>query len=138
MFYAINNGKKKSPLQVMVGHTVYDKCKSRELINSLNNLGISISYSEVQRCRNKLGAYVISKSKNGSVPLPSNFNKTDFTLVAFDNFDHTDKSSITSPKDNHDTAMVLFQNDISKNPPKGQVSDLNCHLNGRKYIGEWN
>jgi hypothetical protein len=136
MYYMINNGRKKSPLQVMVGHTVYDKCKSRELITSLNNLGSSISYSEIQRCRNKLGAYVISRSKGGSVPMPSHFNITDFTVVAFDNFDHTDRSSTTAPKDSHDTAAVLFQNKVSEISRKGKVSDIGIAVYGRKYIEE--
>ena len=35
MYYMINNGRKKSLMQVMVGHTLYDKSKSKELITSL-------------------------------------------------------------------------------------------------------
>ena len=35
MHYMVNNGKRKSPLPVMISHTIYNKCKSREIITSL-------------------------------------------------------------------------------------------------------
>jgi hypothetical protein len=38
MHYMVNNGERKSPLPVMISHTIYNKCKSREIITSLNKL----------------------------------------------------------------------------------------------------
>ena len=123
----------------MVGHTVYDKCKSKELITSLNHIGVSISYDEVRRCRSLLGAYAISQSEGGKVPIPSQFNTDDYLVVAFDNFDHQDKSSFSNPTDNHDTAIVLFQHisTTSQNMDKGKVSDMKgINILKRQYIDE--
>ena len=65
----VNNGRKKTPLPVRISHTIYNTCKNNEVITSLNNLGLSISYDELRRCRNKLGAYVIKQDEIGVVSL---------------------------------------------------------------------
>ena len=36
MYYNIYNGQRRTPLHLMAAHNIYDKCKSRELIISLN------------------------------------------------------------------------------------------------------
>ena len=59
----------------MTGHTVYDKCKSCELITSLNRIGISCGYNEVRRARGNLANYALANSQDGVVPLPSHFCK---------------------------------------------------------------
>ena len=53
LFYFVHRGSKKTSLAVMTGHTVSDKCKSRELINTLNKIGVSTSYNEVLKNRKK-------------------------------------------------------------------------------------
>ena len=51
LFYFVHRGQKKTLLAVMTGHTVYDKCKSQELITALNKIGVSTSYNEVLKNR---------------------------------------------------------------------------------------
>ena len=51
MYYNIHNGQCRMPLHVMVAHNIYDKCKSQELITSLNRTRVCISYNEIQRER---------------------------------------------------------------------------------------
>ena len=51
LFYFVHRGQKKTPLAVMTGHTVYDKCKSRELITALSKIGVITSYCEVLKSR---------------------------------------------------------------------------------------
>ena len=53
LFYFVHRGQKKTPPAVMAGHTVYDKCKNRELITALNKVGVSTSYNEVLKNRKK-------------------------------------------------------------------------------------
>ena len=55
MLYNVHNGRKKKLLHLMAAHNVYDKCKSRELITTLNRIGVCVSYNEVQRSRKKIG-----------------------------------------------------------------------------------
>ena len=53
MYYNVHNDRRKTPLHLMAAHNIYDKCKSRELITSLNRIGVCISYNEIQREREK-------------------------------------------------------------------------------------
>ena len=63
LFYVVNNGDKRAPLPIMLAHTVYEKCKSRELLTTLNHLGYSVSYQTNRRDRNKLAAYTLQICK---------------------------------------------------------------------------
>ena len=49
MYYNIQNGRRRTPLHLMAAHNIYDKFKSRELITSINRIGVCISYNEIQR-----------------------------------------------------------------------------------------
>ena len=118
MFYSIHKGRNKTPLHVMTGHNIYDKCKSRELRTSLNRIGVCVSYNEIQRARTSLALYSFIQSKKENVPIPSHFDRTMFTIAAFDNFDHADRSSSSGMLSNHDTVTVLFQTKPDKLPSK--------------------
>ena len=109
-YVMVNNGKRKSPLPVMISHTIYNKCKSREIITSSNILGLTISYNELKKCRNNPGAYALNQDAEGLIPSPSHFQPEEFTIAAMDNFDHIDRSSSSGKNDNHDSVLVLFQN----------------------------
>ena len=39
LYYNLLGGKKKAPLHLFIGHSVYEKCKSREVLTSLNKAG---------------------------------------------------------------------------------------------------
>ncbi|KAG8177891.1 hypothetical protein JTE90_001722 [Oedothorax gibbosus] len=73
LYYSIHSGLKQTPLHLMVGHTIYDKCKSRELITCMDRALISVSYNEVLRKRQQLAAYVIHASGNGNNAKPFSY-----------------------------------------------------------------
>ena len=98
-----------TPLHLMTSHCIYDKCKSRELITSLNHIGVCVSYNEIQRSRKLLAQYSFAQGEKVGIPLPSHFSAKQFTIGAFDNFDHADRSSPSGTFSNHDTVMTLFQ-----------------------------
>ena len=98
----VNNRKRKSLLPVIISHTIYNKCKSREIFTSLNNLGLTISYNKLRKCCNNLGAYTLNQDAEGLIPLPSHFQPDEFTPAAMDNFDHIDRSSSSGKNDNHE------------------------------------
>ena len=102
MHYLIHDGKKVPPLQVMLAHSVYNRCKSKEILTQMNRFGFSVSYPQLMKFR--------YQSNNELVPIPSQLNREKFTIGAFDNFDHKDVSSISRVNDSHDTVMLLFQN----------------------------
>ena len=63
----------------------------------------------MKKYRENLAKLAILKSEEYIVPLPMNFSKDSFTLAAFDNFDHNDKSTTSGTSTTHDTASVFFQ-----------------------------
>lgn len=63
MYYLLYNGREKTSLHPMTGHTVYDKCKSRELITSLSGIVVSCSYNEVRKAKSNLANYPQPKVK---------------------------------------------------------------------------
>lgn len=116
LYYNIHRGKKKTPMHLMTGHTVHEKCKSKSLITSLNKLGVSASYNQIMQARAKLAQYTI-KSCSSGISLPSHFVPHHFTTGAMDNFDH-EEATLTGLQGSHDTVMVLYQEKPKEVPEK--------------------
>ena len=76
----------------MNAHLIYEKCRSKEILTQQNKLGLSVSYNTIKQYRSNLAKYAMLKSSENNVPLPSHFNKEMFTIAAFDNFYHTDRT----------------------------------------------
>ena len=92
----------------MNSSAIYEKCKSRELLRSFNRLGLCASYTEKKLHRNNLAKLAISRSNDTGIPLPTHFSKSQFTIAAMDNFDHSEFRSLTRTAGTHDTAMILL------------------------------
>ena len=67
------------------------------------------SYKGTKLHRNNLAKLAIARSSDTGIPLPIYFSKSQFTIAAMDNFDHSDFSSLTGTAGTHDTAVTLFQ-----------------------------
>ena len=126
MFNMVNRGRKKAPLPVMLAHSVYDKCKSKELMTSMHHAEFSQSYYSKRRARNRLAGYALKKCSNDKLPLPSHLNKQSFTIAATDNFDKADRDTKSGKHGDHLSVVVLFQVDDRSLAPakKEKVSDL--------------
>ena len=111
----------------MTGHTVYDKCKSRELIK----IGVSTSYNEVLKNRKKKLASI-----NEGPLLPNHFSKDHFSICSFDNFDHADRSSLSGTHSDHDTAVVMFQVKPDIIPLKPNVTAMNLPNSTQHFRNE--
>ena len=140
MAYIVNNGKKLTPLAVSKAHIIYNKTRSRELIEISNSLGDCVSYPTLRRLRFNLGARAIHLSNHMYVPRPRFFRNNAFTIAAMDNLDHTDMSSLHGFNSNHDSVMVVFQNasDRTSNssPSSLNVSDLQLQYKGRAHLSD--
>ena len=81
----------------------------------------------MKRHRTDLAKYLIKQTNDTeiTVPLPSHFSASSFTLSAFDNFDHNDNSSLSGKKSTHDTAITLFQVKPSTPVNKPLKSEVN-------------
>ena len=59
--------------------------------------------------RADLAKYPVLKASQTGVPIPSHFSSPAFTMAAFGNFNHSDRSSLSGTKHTHDTVITLFQ-----------------------------
>lgn len=107
MFYIVNNGRKRTPLHMLNSEAIYNACRSKTLISSLNRFGLATSYDEVLRYHCDMASY-ITESNRGQVPLPSQFDRSRFTIGAFDNFDH-EENTLSGIGGSHDTVSILMQ-----------------------------
>lgn len=119
--YRVHGGKQKPPLHANVGQAVYGKTRSRELLTSLNRVGVSTSDKEVRDSRNLLKSYAVSCSQC-DIPFPSHFSKEGWTITALDNSDYKDISSLSGTNSRHYTASVLYQEAIGDPISKPLVS----------------
>ena len=131
MYFNVHNGSKRTPLHILNAQSIHDKCKSKELITSLNHYGLAISYNELQRYHNDM-ARLIVQSSFGNVPMPSQFDPEMFTIAAFDNFDH-EEATLSGIKGSHDTVSVLFQEKPKRTFSKPNISETNI-VHGNKVF----
>jgi len=128
MFYVVNNGKKRTPLHVMNSLAIYESSKSSTLIGSF------ISYNKLIRLQNDMANYTV-QACDDSIPLPSHFDPTVFTHVAFDNFDHNE-ATLSGIGSSHNAVTVLFQNDNSVNYHKPRVSETGVVHGSKAFHAE--
>ena len=125
MFYNLHNGNKRTPLHLMNVVEIYERCKSRELINSFNRSGLCISYASMKKHRNELAKFAIAISSEFSLAIPSHLSPSTFSISAFDNFDHVDKNMLSGKSGSHDTVFTLFQEIPTKKVMKPKRSEIN-------------
>lgn len=78
-----------------------------------------LSYDEVEHLRTRLASY-LAQFNDTFIPLPSNFDSREFTIAAFDNFDH-EENTISGLHETHDTVLVLFQKKTDNVPGKPNI-----------------
>jgi len=108
-------------LHIMNSQAIYEACRSATLITSFNRYGLCIRYDEVQRHHNDIDRFIIESSSD-EVPFPSHFGSSQFTIAAFDNFDH-DEATLSGIGGSHDTVSVLFQEDNGSKAEKPGISE---------------
>ena len=135
IFYILHNGRKRTPLHMMNSEAIYNSCRSKTLLSSLNKFGLTISYDEILRYHSDMASYVSGTNQN-HVPIPSHFKPSQFTLGAFDNFDH-EETTISGTGGSHDTVMILMQDkstDVSSSKPN--MSDTSVTHRERQFKQE--
>ena len=94
MYYHVTKGRKKTPLHVMNVHTIYELCRSSELITSFKRQSTCISYKAMKELRKDLAKHTVLQSSEFHVPQSSHFDKNCF-MLAMDKFDNADKNSFS-------------------------------------------
>ena len=94
-------------MHVSLSETVHDICRSKELIQILNRMGLCMSYNEVERLDNNLALRTIKKAGVHRVSVTPFIQPGLLIQGAMDNFDHEEntKSGIGG---SHDTIYSCY------------------------------
>ena len=91
LVYAVSCGKNKPPKQILLPFDVRSLTGNVELIHTLNRLGHSISYSQVEEIDTALCLQKLALS-GCEVALPRNIQPSVFTTLAWDNIDRLEET----------------------------------------------
>jgi hypothetical protein len=125
LYYILHHGRKRTAMHMMNSQSIYEACRSATLIKSFNRYGLCITYDEIQRYNNDNMTRFIVKSSSDNVPYSSHFGSSQFTIAAFDNFDH-EEETLSGIWNSNGTVDVLLQ-DIDGQ--KGGKSTGICNKN---------
>ena len=107
--------EREAPLPIYISMLIHAKTRSRDLINTLSNLGLCLSYHRLMTISTDLANNVCSKYQEDKVVCPLNLLKEVFTCSAVDNIDHN-PSSRTAKDSFHGTGISLMQFPTSERP----------------------
>ena len=113
VYYFVHNGTKKTPLHVSIAQSIHNERRSKKLIKTMNRLGISISYDELERIDFTLANRLLNRLGEHRVPI-SNSIKKGLLHRAMDNFDHIEDTK-SGKGSSHDTILMVFQNQNENN-----------------------
>ena len=99
---------------------IHAKTKSRDLIDTLFNLGLGVSYDRLMNISTELANIVCAQYHVDQVVCPPQLSKDVFTCGAIDNIDHN-PSARTAHDSFHGTAITLTQFPNSDLHSKNQV-----------------
>ena len=133
LVYNIHNGVKKSPLHMMLGHSLYARDRSKTLLTVFNMIGACTGYQTIRSVRSLLANYTVKLSEDGETPIPSTFTREDYTMAGMDNSDYADKLSLSGTQGSHYAALVLFQ-DVKINRPLHKPPVSSTGLSGCEYL----
>ena len=111
-----------------ISQDIHDKCRSKQLVQILNKLGLCISYDELERIDCSLANGIMDSCVENKVPLPRTITSSSIIHGTMDNFDHN-KNTLTGKGSSHDTILMVFQN--SENAIEADnvlQKSVNCNL----------
>ena len=113
---------RETPLPLFLGTLVHCKTRSRTLVETLNKLGLSVSYDRVLGLSADLGNSVINHFESTGTVCPPSLNTGVFTTSAVDNIDHN-PSATSAQGSFHGTGISLFQHPDLDNAGTKQERD---------------
>ena len=100
--------RRETPLPLYTGLTIHTLTRSKNIVNILFRLGISVSSDCILELENALANAVCKRFEEEGVVCLTNLRKGLFTVGALDNIDHNPSSTI-SQDSFHGTGMNIFQ-----------------------------
>lgn len=103
-----HDANKETPVPVYVATKVYGATTSKQLIDTMFQLGLSISYDRLHTILHTRAIKACLQYKKDKVVCPLEFELNTFTTGAVDNLDHN-TSSMSAKKAFHNTVISLMQ-----------------------------
>ena len=103
-----HNKARETPLPVYIGLYIHARTRKREVIDTMFDLGLSVSYDRVLEISAAMGNRVCEQYHSDAVVCPPNLNQGLFTTAAVDNIDHN-TSSTTATSSFQGTGISIFQ-----------------------------
>jgi hypothetical protein len=119
--------KREPPLPVYLGLNIHTATRSKSIVDTLDTLGMSISYKRVMEIENLLAQNVCEQFKQNDIVCPASLRKGLITVGALDNIDHN-PSSTTSSGSLHGTAISIIQHPSINNEGVKQPFKFNTKL----------
>ena len=120
-----HNSIRETPLPIYLSMLIHAKTRSKDLIDTLFNLGLCVSYNRLMDISTNLSNTVCSQYHANQVVCPPQLSKKVFTCGAVDNIDHN-PSSTTAHDSFHGTAITLTQFPTIQFPGESQESVNRC------------
>lgn len=106
--------ERETPICIYIGLLIYAKTRKRQLIDSLFQHGLCISYHRVLEISTQFGQAVVERFLSEGLVCPTVLRKGIFTTSAVDNIDHN-PSSTTAKSSFHGTGISIFQHPSEDN-----------------------
>jgi hypothetical protein len=103
-----HNKARETPLPVYIGLNIHARTRKREVIDTMFDLCLSVSYDRVLEISTAMGNRVYEQYHRDAVVCPPNLLQGFSTTAAIDNIDHN-TSSTTATGSFHGTGISLFQ-----------------------------
>ena len=99
---------REPPLPLFVGAYVHSKSRSKDMIDTLHKMGLSVTYDRVLRMSTDLANSAINHYESVGTVCPPVLRTGIFTSSAVDNIDHN-PSSTSAQSSFHGTGISIFQ-----------------------------
>ena len=106
----------ETPLTLYVGLMLHSATRKKSLIDKMNSLGLSVSYSWVQELEATVTNVVCHSYRSLGNVVPVTLSQNVFTTAAIDNIDHN-SSSTTAQDSFHGSSVSVIQHPDSPLPP---------------------
>ena len=124
-----HNKFREPPLPVYLGVFLHNKTRKRELVDTLFELGLSVSYDRVLEISTNVGTKICNYYDRLKIVCPPQLKRGVFTTFAVDNINHQ-TSATTAKSSFNGTGISVFQHGISEqSQPAMQIEEsLDCTI----------
>ena len=102
VYNMVLDSRKKVPLDIGISQNIHDKCRSKQLIQIFNRLGLCICHDKLERTDCCLANEIVNSCIEFKVLLSPTITSASIIHGEMDNFDHN-KNTLSGKGSNHDS-----------------------------------